>query len=146
MKQKLEARAFEQVAPLLQPGEQPVAASRAMVGKFSGSRLGALATQALASQGGIVGASLASKGRQFVVVTDRRLIFLSQSFMGGPGKKVTGEVPREQVSVAEVKMGLVSLIRVAFGGEGDGVALTFPRADKKNAEALAEALQRTPVA
>jgi hypothetical protein len=29
---------------------------------------------------------------------------------------------------------------------GDGVSLTFPRVDKKNAEALASALQQAPVA
>jgi hypothetical protein len=69
------------------------------------------------------------------------MIFLSQTFLGGPGKKVLGEVPREQVSLAEAKTGVVSLLRVAFGAGGDGVALTFPRVDKKNAESLAAALQ-----
>jgi hypothetical protein len=43
-------------------------------------------------------------------------------------------------------MGIVSLLRLAFGTSGDGVALTFPRLDKKNAESLAEALQGAPVA
>jgi hypothetical protein len=55
-------------------------------------------------------------------------------------------VPRNQVSVAEVKMGVVSLVRLAFGAPGDGVALTFPRVDKKNAESLVQALQQAPVA
>ena len=41
-------------------------------------------------------------------------------------------------------MGVVSLLRIAFGTEGDGLSLTFPRVDKKNAEALADAL-KTPV-
>ena len=85
-------------------------------------------------------------GDTVVVLTDRRLIFLSQTFMGGPGKKVPGEVPREQVSLAEAKMGVVSLLRVAFGTPGDGVALTFPRVDKKNAESLAAALGQAPAA
>jgi hypothetical protein len=89
----------------------------------------------------LLGAALASTRKQFVVLTDRRLIFLPQTFLGGPGKKVLGEVPRDQVSLAEAKMGIVSLLRVAFGTAGDGVALTFPRVDKKNAEALAEALR-----
>jgi len=31
-------------------------------------------------------------------------------------------------------MGTVSLVRLAFGQTGDGVALTFPRVDKKNAQ------------
>jgi hypothetical protein len=78
--------------------------------------------------------------KQFVVLTDRRLIFLTQTFLGGPGKKVLGEVPREQVTLAETKSGVVTLLRVSFGSTGDGVALTFPRVDKKNAASLATAL------
>ncbi|HEV7897041.1 MAG TPA: hypothetical protein VGP31_04265 [Planosporangium sp.] len=146
MQQKLETRAFEQVTPILQSGEQPVAATRATVGKFSSGRLVAVASQTLIQQGGALGAALASTKKQFVVLTNRRLIFLSQTFMGGPGKKVLGEVPREQISLAEAKMGVVSLLRIAFGTPGDGVALTFPRVDKKNAESLASALPQAPTA
>ena len=143
MQQKLQTRAFEQVTPILQPGEQPVVATRAMVGKFSAGRLGTVVSQAIRLEGGgaLLGAALASTRKQFVVLTNRRLIFLPQTFLGGPGKKVLGEVPREHVSLAEAKMGVVSLLRLAFGTAGDGVALTFPRVDKKNAEALAEALR-----
>lgn len=136
------------MAPILQAGEQPVAATRAMVGKFSAGRLGAVVSQAVILEGGgaLLGAAISSTRKQFVVLTDRRLIFLTQTFLGGPGKKVLGEVPRNQVSVAEVKMGVVSLVRLAFGAPGDGVALTFPRVDKKNAESLVQALQQAPVA
>ncbi|SCL70477.1 hypothetical protein [Micromonospora chersina] len=143
MQQKLQTRAFEQVTPILQPGEQPVVATRAMVGKFSAGRLGTVVSQAIRLEGGgaLLGAALASTRKQFVVLTNRRLIFLPQTFLGGPGKKVLGEVAREHVSLAEAKMGVVSLLRLAFGTAGDGVALTFPRVDKKNAEALAEALR-----
>jgi hypothetical protein len=147
VQQKFETRAFEQVAPILLAGEQPVAATRAMVGKFSAGRLGAVVSQAVILEGGgaLLGAAISSTRKQFVVLTDRRLIFLTQTFLGGPGKKVLGEVPRNQVSVAEVKMGVVSLVRLAFGASGDGVALTFPRVDKKNAESLVRALQQAPV-
>jgi hypothetical protein len=147
VQQKLQTRAFEQVTPILQPGEQPVAATRAAVGRFSSGRLGAVVSQALILEGGgALGAALASTGKQFVVLTNRRLIFLPQTFLGGPGKKVLGEVPREQVSLAEAKIGVVSLLRLAFGTSGDGVALTFPRVDKKNAESLAAALGQAPAA
>ncbi|MFE9690223.1 hypothetical protein [Micromonospora sp. NPDC005806] len=148
MQQKLQTRAFEQVTPILQSGEQPVVATRAMVGKFSSGRLGTVVSQAMVLEGGgaLLGAALASTRKQFVVLTNRRLIFLPQTFLGGPGKKVLGEVPREQVSLAEAKMGVVSLLRLAFGAPGDGVALTFPRVDKKNAESLADALRQAPAA
>jgi hypothetical protein len=147
VRQKLQTRAFEYVTPLLQHDEHPVVATRATVGKFSSGRLGAIAKQTMAvGGGGALGAALASNRKQFAVLTNRRLIFLSQTFMGGPGKKVLGEVPRDQVSLAEVKMGVVSLLRIAFGAAGDGVALTFPRVDKKNAESLAEALSQAGAA
>jgi len=141
MQQKLQTRAFERVAPVLEPGEQTVVAARANVGKFKSGRLGALVRNTLVAEGGgLVGAALASTSKQFIVVTDRRLIFLPQGFFGGPGRKVLGEMPLDRVSVAETKMGIMSLVRIAFGDEGDGIALTFPRVDRKNAEALATAL------
>ena len=142
MQQKLETRAFDQVA--LQPGEQPLVAARALIGAFSASRLGTAIK--MGANGGLVGHALTAHKKQFVVVTDRRVVFLSQTFMGGPGKTVLGELPRGQVTLAEAKMGTISLLRLAFGNEGDGVSLTFPRIDKKNAEALAAALQQTAVA
>lgn len=145
MQQKLETRAFEQVAPLLQPGERPLAGTRAVAGKFSSGRLAPVLRQALINEGaGAIGAALAKQSKQFVVLTDRRIIFLNQTFLGGPGKKVLGEVPREQLTLAEVKLGVVSLLRLAFGAPGDGVALTFPAVDKKNAAALAAALGHVP--
>lgn len=147
MQRKLQTRAFERVAPTLQPGEQPLVAARAMVGAFSASRLGTVATQGvvLAGAGSVAANVLAATRKQFVVVTDRRVIFLPQTFLGGPGKTILGELPRAEVSLAEAKMGLVSLLRLAFA-QGGGVSLTFPRVDKKNAEELAQALQQTPVA
>ncbi|PYC65373.1 hypothetical protein C7C45_28860 [Micromonospora arborensis] len=147
MNQKLQARAFEQVAPILQPGERPITATRAMVGSFSASRLGTVVTQGLiGAAAGATGAALARTKKQFLVLTDQRLIFLPQTFFGGPGVGVLGEVAREHVALAEAKIGIVSLLRLAFGGAGDGVTLTFPRVDKKNAEALAAALPPAPTA
>ena len=149
MQEKLQNRAFEQVAGLLQPGEQPIVASRAMVGKFGSGRFGAVVKQAvLVEAGGALGAAIASgSSKQFFVLTTHRMIFMSQTFMGGPGKRIIGEVPRAAIGVAEIKMGTVSLVRLAFGPNGDGVALTFPRIDKKNAQQLADALQQqSPVA
>lgn len=142
MNLKLQERAFERVRPMLQPGEQPVAATRAQVGSFRSGRLAAVARGAVAAQGGIGAAILLAKRQQFPVLTDRRLIFLTQTFFGGPGRQVLGEVPVKDISLAEVKIGPVSLIRLAFGEDGDGVALTFPRIDKKNAEAFAAAVKR----
>lgn len=143
MQQKLQTRAFDQVAPILQAGEQPITATRAMVGKLGAGRLGTVARHGLVLEGAgaALGAVLVSSAKQFIVVTDRRVIFLSQTLLGGPGKKIIGEVSRDQVALAEVKLAMVSQLQLAFGTAGDGVSLTFPRSDKKNAEALAQALQ-----
>jgi hypothetical protein len=149
VQEKLQTRAFEQVAGMLQPGEQPLVGARALVGKFDSSRFGAVVKQAvLVEAGGALGAAIASgSSKQFFVLTTHRMIFMSQTFMGGPGKRIIGEVPRAAIGVAEIKMGTVSLVRLAFGPNGDGVALTFPRIDKKNAQQLADALQQqSPVA
>jgi hypothetical protein len=128
---------------MLHPGEQPTTATRVMVGKLGSSRLGAVAKQAMITEigGGLASALITKNKKQFVVVTNQRLIFLNQTFLGGPGKKVLAEVPRDQVALGDVKMGVVSQLQIAFGTAGDGVGLTFPRVDKKNADALAEALR-----
>jgi hypothetical protein len=147
VQEKLQSCAFEQVASMLRPGERPIVAARAIVGKFGAGRFGAVVKQAvMVEAGGALGAAIASgSSKQFFVLTDQRMIFLTQTFLGGPGKKVLGEVPRPAISVAEVKMGTVSLVRLAFGAASDGVSLTFPRVDKKNAQQLAAALQQSPV-
>ncbi|GAA0234212.1 hypothetical protein [Cryptosporangium japonicum] len=142
MREALQTKAFQIVAPVLQPGEQPVAAVRTNVGKFTDSRAGTVLKKGLVMEGvgGVGAAVLMARKEQFVVLTDRRLIFLQQTMLGGPGKKVLGEVPRHHVSLVEAQIGLFTLLRLAFGNQGDGVALTFPRQDKRNAVALAEAL------
>ncbi|MCO8269191.1 hypothetical protein M1L60_01145 [Actinoplanes sp. TRM 88003] len=146
MREKFQAKAFELVAPLLQPGERPITATRALAGSFTASRVGTAVTAGLKAQG-LAGALLTSStSKQFVVVTSERLIFLPQTFMGGPGAGVLGEIPRDQVTLAEAKIGVVSLVRIAFGNDGDGISLTFPRIDKKNAQALADALRPAPTA
>jgi hypothetical protein len=149
VQEKLQTRAFERVAEMLHPGEQPLVGARALVGGFNSSRFGAIAKQAILTEaGGALGAAIASgSNKQFFVLTTHRMIFMSQTFMGGPGKKIIGEVPRTAIGVAEIKIGTVSLVRLAFGVNGDGVALTFPRIDKKNAQQLAAAFQQqSPVA
>ncbi|GAA0580353.1 hypothetical protein GCM10010172_76680 [Paractinoplanes ferrugineus] len=148
MNQKLQTRAIEQVAHMLQPGEVAILATRAMVGTFDSGRFGAVAREGLlnAGVGSVATRRLLQAKKQFIIVTNRRLIFIPQGFLGRPGKEILSDVPREIVSLAEFKTGVVSLVRIAFGTQGEGLALTFPRVDKKNAEALAQALQQAPVA
>jgi hypothetical protein len=85
---------------------------------------------------------LNSTGRQVVVVTDQRVLFLSQTAWGGPGAELLRIVPRDLLSLADSKFGLVSILRLAFAS-GDGVSLTFARIDKSSAVALAAELRAT---
>ncbi|GAA0576608.1 hypothetical protein GCM10010172_71750 [Paractinoplanes ferrugineus] len=142
MREIVQTRAFETLAARLQQGETPIVGTRALVGKLTVGRLTPVLREGfLLGTGGIVAADLIAQHRkQFVVLTDLRLLFLTQTFMGGAGDEILGAVPRETVTLAEVKLGFVSLVRLAFGTGGDGVSLTFPRVDKANARALADAL------
>jgi len=142
VREALQTRAFERVAPALAAGERPVVATRVLVGRFGASRIGTVASRALVAEGaGALGALLANSGKRFAVLTDRRLILLAQTFMGGPGARVVAEIPVDQVTLVEAKLGIVSVLRLAIGSPDDGVSFTFPRVDKKNAEALAQALK-----
>jgi hypothetical protein len=112
-----------------------------MVGKFSSGRLAALAAGTFAASGGALGAAFATNRPQFVVLTNRRLVFLAQTMMGGPAKKVVGEVPVGQFTLAEFQPGGMPVVRIAFVAAGDGVALTFGALYKSEAHGLVTALQ-----
>ena len=143
MNSKLQDRAFGLVADRLQPGEEPQVAVRALVGKLDASRFGTVvrrgAVAGLAgAAGAAVDAAVTAGGKQFVVVTDQRVFFLSQTFLGGPGKKVIGVMPRDEVTLADTKFGTVSVVRLAFVS-GGGISLTFPRIDQAAAKQIAAA-------
>jgi hypothetical protein len=142
MQQKVPAT----IAAHLAEGEQMITGTRALAGAFDASRLGTIAVASLKNQG-LVGHALSRSKKQFVVVTDRRVLFLNQTFLnGGPGKNLLAELPRAEVTLAEAKLGTVSILRLAFGADGDGISLTFPLVDKKKATALAEALKQPAAA
>lgn len=142
MRKKFGEKAFAVAAGHLAPGEQPRVAARAMVGALDAGRLGTAVTRGAVPglSGAVADVVLNTTGKQVVVVTDRRVLFLSQTFWGGAGGELLGSVPRELVSLAEAKFGAVSVLRLAFG-PGGGVSLTFPRVDKSSAEALAAELR-----
>jgi hypothetical protein len=141
----LRDKAFAAVAGHLRPGEQPRAAARAVVGELDASRLGTAVTRGVVPglSGAVADVVLNTTGKQVVVVTDRSLLFLTQTFWGGPGDRLLGSIPRTQVSLAGSRFGAVSILRLAFA-PGGGVSLTFPRIDRASAEALAAELGPKP--
>ncbi|WP_433303765.1 hypothetical protein ACQP2F_12960 [Actinoplanes sp. CA-030573] len=142
MSRKFQEKAFAVAAAHLSPGEAPRVAARAMAGALDAGRLGTAVTRGVVPgvSGAVADVVLATTGKQVVVVTDRRVLFLSQTFWGGAGDRLLGSVRRELVSLAEAKFGAVSVLRLAFG-PGGGVSLTFPRIDRSSAEALAAELR-----
>jgi hypothetical protein len=151
VKESLQNRAFERIAASSEPGETPIMATRAVVGSLKSGRLGALAS----GSGGLIGGAIAGalqgalsvSGPHYVVLTNRRLVFVTQTaFLGRPGKKIAGSVPVGQFSLNEYKPGGMPVVRIAFGQEGQGVSLTFGAIFKKEARALVDALGGAPVA
>lgn len=141
MSNRLQTASFAAVEQYLLPGEQPRVAARAVVGTLDASRLGTAVSRGIVPglSGAITDAVLNSTGKQVVVVTDQRVLFLSQNFWGGPGKQLLSVVPREMLSLKEAKFGVVSVLRLPFTS-GSGASLTFPLADRASAKALAEEL------
>ncbi|SFE90503.1 hypothetical protein SAMN05421541_104356 [Actinoplanes philippinensis] len=136
------SRVAAAVAGHLLPGEQFRVGARAVVGNLTASRLGTALSRGIIP--GVADAAtdwaLKTTGKQVVAVTDRRMLFFSQTFWGGPGDELLMIVPRELVSLAEAKFGVVSVVRVAFAV--GGVSLTFPLVDRGSAKALAAELGR----
>jgi len=145
MSQRLQTKAFAAVAKHLSPAEQPRVAARALVGAFDASRFGTIVSRGVVPgvSGAVTDAVLNTTGKQVLVVTDQRVLFLSQTFWGGPGAELLTIVPRDLLTLVESKFGTVSVLRLAFAS-GTGVSLTFPRIDKSSAMALAAELQPTP--
>jgi hypothetical protein len=143
--QRLQAKAFAAVATYLSAAEQPRVAARAMVGLLHASRFGTAVSRGLVPgvSDAVTDAALNSIGRQVVVVTDLRVLFLPQNFWGGPSAELLTIVPRELLTLAGSKFGFVSILRLVFAS-GGGVSLTFPRIDKRSAMSLAAELRPTP--
>jgi hypothetical protein len=145
MGQRLQSKASAAVARHLSPGEQFRVAARALVGAFDASRLGTVVSRGIVPgvANTVTDIVQNTTGNQIVVVTDRRVLFLTQNFWGGPGDRLLMIVPRDLLSLAGSKFGTVSILRLEFAA-GGGVSLTFPRIDKSSAVALAAELRATP--
>ncbi|MEU4155373.1 hypothetical protein [Actinoplanes sp. NPDC026670] len=142
-----QSRTAAAVAGHLLPGEEFRVGARAVVGALDASRLGTAISRGIVPGVADTATDLVLKttGKQVVAVTGQRVLFLSQTFWGGPGDELLMIVPRELLSLAEAKFGAVSVVRLAFAV--GGVSLTFPLIDRAMAMAKALATElRTPPA
>lgn len=136
----------------LGPGEQVVAACATnpsgTVKKMVGFQLGGVVGMAVAAKAGAKtepetadGSGLAERfpeGRNFLVVTDQRLIVASMSAMSGNPKELVAEWDRGEVTSITVEKGrMASPLSIAFS---DGSGVQVEGAKGTNPEALAVAL------
>jgi hypothetical protein len=140
---KAKARLIEVASQFLQGGETIEVATYVIVGSLAGA----------STQGGLVGALVSSaanagnstkvaSGKQYVVVTDRRLFFLGMNqFTGRPEAKVTAEVSRAGLATTNVKRGMfVTKMLVTPAGADRGIRLQFPLPSKADALVIAKSL------
>jgi hypothetical protein len=140
MTKRFQSQSAAVVAQYLLPGEEFRVGARAVVGALDASRLGTAVSRGIVPgvAGAVTDQVLKTTGKQVVVVTDQRVLFLSQTFWGGPGDQLLSIVPRDLLSLSEAKFGVVSVLRLAFAV--GGVSLTFPLIDRATAKVLATEL------
>jgi hypothetical protein len=146
LRQKLHQILFTSAAPLLQPGEQPVAAARGRAGHVSVKANMAMAAASAVLSGGST-VMTASAQQLFILLTDRRLLVLpSNRLTFRPVPKVIAEIPREAAVVSDVKRGFMTSFTVSAAGQGSGLRFAFPRTERTDAETLLAALGVTAAA
>jgi hypothetical protein len=131
MKQKTLDAARAAAAPSLQPGELVELTGVASAGKLRvGKQLAQAAVVAVVTAGTL--AAWTTPKKFYVVLTDRRLLFLEQhSLTGGPTTKLGLELPRAALSVQQVKVKPIMFIPtlrvdLAIAGADNGLQLIFP--------------------
>lgn len=146
MKEELKAAIRQAAAPLLEVGETIEVEASAAVGEVSFAKKMAQALVVGILTLGFVTAY--SKPRVlFMVLTDRRLIFLEPSAMAGkPTSKVAAEIPRAALTTISSKpkrvLGITPTLVVDLGiaGAAKGLRLQFGTPVRAEGARIAEAL------
>lgn len=142
MNSKRRQRLLDNVGPLLEADERVEVTALGTVGSVSAGRKIATAAVVGVLTGGTVMALVTAKP-MYMVVTDRRILFVEQNPTGGPGKKVLMTVHRGGVSVSAPKKGMFGLtmvVELAIAGEEKGLKITFPHASKREGREFIAAL------
>ncbi|MFI7606050.1 hypothetical protein ACIBTV_13085 [Micromonospora sp. NPDC049366] len=138
--EKARQRLIATASPILQEGERVEVASVAIVGSVSTSDQVAMGVATAVLSGGLFTAfSVAVK--QYVLLTDRRLLFFAMNQVTGrPTRNVLGEVPRSILRASDVRGRLTRVVVLTADGEAADLKLRFPLPARRDAEALAAAL------
>ena len=93
----------------------------------------------LAISGGLIGAFFVPR-KQYVVLTDRRLLFVEQNQMTGrPMPNLIGELPRSALKTVRVRGRLVPVVTLSVAGEAKGLKLRVPWPVRRDAYTIAAA-------
>jgi hypothetical protein len=141
VRQKLHDMAVTNSAPIMGPGEAVQATGRARVGKANIARNVAMMAASAILSGG-AGVMYTQKKSFYIVLTNQRLLIIEPHWLSGrPTAKVVAEVPRQALTVAEAKRGVMATVTLGIGGDGQGLRLSYPAMDKEGADNLLRALQ-----
>jgi hypothetical protein len=92
-----------------------------------------------------INARAAVRSEGFAVLTNERFLCLGKSVAMRPTSEVTVSLARPDIGAVEYKRGLMSTVTIWPSDGGDGVALTFGRLLRGQADALNAALGGSPV-
>jgi hypothetical protein len=109
------------VSPTLEPGERA---------EFTG----------IARLSPVSSSGRRARGEAFVVLTDRRLMVIGKGFASRPTPRVSWVIARDDISPLRFTRGVQSCIDLDVAHEPSALRLTFPRAERAEAEWLASAL------
>ncbi|MEV4433673.1 hypothetical protein [Streptomyces sp. NPDC049555] len=141
-------QAYETAFPLLFPGERVELITFAAVGKVSVRRQVATAALVGIATAGFM--TMAVRPRKaYIVLTDRRLLFLDGETMSGKPGKFMMEMPRPYVSASAPKKGMFGLTMVAelsLAGADKGLRLTFAATHREEGQYLLGVLPGAPYA
>ncbi len=121
-------------APHLQQGEQIETTVYANVGSVSVKRMAVTAAAVAVATAGTFTAFTRPR-KTYLAMTGERLMFFDGETVSGRPGKLLFTLPREAVSVAKAKKGLLTLkVDLAVEGQDKGLRLVFPAAARKAGE------------
>jgi hypothetical protein len=135
MRRRLHEKLRATVAPVLVAGESIEATGRARVGRASlGENLSLGAASAILSGGdsekSVHGTDV------FIVLTERRILVLGAHWLTfGPTRNVVESLSRP-VGVTNVQRGFMTSFVVSSAEKPGGLRLSFPRTERRDAEAM----------
>lgn len=137
---KIKQRVVEVATPFLQAGERVEVASQVMVGTVPVGAMAAVAVATAVVSGGAMTAVFVT-AKQFIVLTDRRLLFFEMNqYTARPMPKLLGELPRAALSAGAVKGRMTRAFVLTIAGQKRALKLRFPLPLRHDGDSIAQSL------